>query len=107
LFLSKNNCTPCTGDWADPRAVLDVLEKRKKSLSTTRIRTPDRPAGSLITIQTELLRFLTYFILLIYVWVVVKEIKQYQKKWLQHVLRMDRNRIQNKNYNIDQKDEGT
>jgi hypothetical protein len=24
---------------------------------------------------------------------IVKEIKQYQKKWLQHVLRMDRNRI--------------
>jgi hypothetical protein len=38
---------------------------------------------------------------------IVKEIKQYQKKWLQHVQRMDTNRISNKHYNIDQKDEGT
>jgi len=36
----------------------------------------------------------------------VKEIKQYQKKWLQHVQRMDLNK-QNKHYNINQKDEGT
>jgi hypothetical protein len=34
---------------------------------------------------------------------IVKEIKQYQQKWLQHVQRMD----QNKHYNIDQKDEET
>jgi len=38
---------------------------------------------------------------------IVKEIKQYQKKWLQHVQRMDTNRIPNKHYDIDQKDEGT
>ena len=38
---------------------------------------------------------------------IVKEIKQYQKKWLQHVLRMDTNRIPNKHYDTDQKDEGT
>ena len=38
----------------------------------------------------------------------VKEIKQYQKKWLQHVQRMDRQTdYQNKHYNINQKDEGT
>ena len=36
----------------------------------------------------------------------VKEIKQYQKKWLQHVQRMDTD-YQNKHYNINQKDEGT
>ena len=38
---------------------------------------------------------------------IVKEIKQYQEKWLQHVQRMDTNRIPNKRYNINQKDEGT
>ena len=39
---------------------------------------------------------------------IVKGIKQYQEKWLQHVQRTDRNRIQKKpHYNIDQKDEGT
>ena len=36
----------------------------------------------------------------------VKEIKQYQKKWLQHVQKMDTD-YQNKHYNINQKDEGT
>jgi hypothetical protein len=36
----------------------------------------------------------------------VKEIKQYQKKWLQHVMRMD-TEYQNKHYNIYRKDEGT
>ena len=38
---------------------------------------------------------------------IVKGIKQYQEKWLQHVQRMDTNRIPNKHYNINQKDEGT
>ena len=39
---------------------------------------------------------------------IVKEIKQYQKKWLQHVQKMDRQTdYQNKHYNINQKDEGT
>ena len=37
---------------------------------------------------------------------IVKEVKQYQKKWLQHVQRMD-TEYQNKYYNINQKDEGT
>ena len=37
---------------------------------------------------------------------VVKEIKQYQKKWLQHVQRMDTD-YQNKHYNENQKDERT
>ena len=37
----------------------------------------------------------------------VKEIKQYQKKWLQYVQRMDTNRLPNKHSNINQKDEGT
>jgi hypothetical protein len=36
---------------------------------------------------------------------IVQEIKQYQKKWLQHVQRMDTKRIQNKHYNINQGDE--
>jgi hypothetical protein len=37
----------------------------------------------------------------------VKEIKQYQRKWLQHIQRMDRNRTPNKHNNIDQQDEET
>ena len=37
---------------------------------------------------------------------ITKEIKQYQKKWLQHVQRMDTD-YQNKHYNMNQKDEGT
>ena len=37
----------------------------------------------------------------------VEEIKQYQKKWLQHVQRMDTNRLPNKHYNVNQQDEGT
>jgi len=37
---------------------------------------------------------------------IVKEIKQYQKEWLQHVQRMDTD-YQNKFYNINEKDEGT
>ena len=37
---------------------------------------------------------------------IVKEIKQFQKKWIQHVQRMDTN-YQNKHYNTNQKDEGT
>jgi len=36
----------------------------------------------------------------------VKEIKQYQEKWLQHVQRMDTD-YQNKHYDINQKDKGT
>ena len=39
---------------------------------------------------------------------IVKEIKQFQEKWLQHVQRMDTNRIpKQKHYNINQKDEDT
>jgi len=38
---------------------------------------------------------------------IVKEIKQFQKKWLQHVQRMDGNRIPKQALDIDQKDEGT
>ena len=37
---------------------------------------------------------------------IVKEIKQYQEKWLQHVQRMDTD-YQNKHYNINQKEEET
>ena len=37
---------------------------------------------------------------------IVKEIKQYQEKWLQHVQRMDTD-YQNKHCNINQKDEET
>ena len=37
----------------------------------------------------------------------VKEIKQDQKKWLQHVQRMDSNRLPKQALNINQKDEGT
>ena len=36
----------------------------------------------------------------------VKEIKQYQEKWLQHVQRIDTNRLP-KHYNINQTDEET
>jgi hypothetical protein len=38
---------------------------------------------------------------------IVKEIKHYQRKWLQHVQRKDTNRIPNKHYNIDKNDGGT
>ena len=38
---------------------------------------------------------------------IVKEIKQYQKKWLQHVQRMGTNRLPKQDCAIDQKDEGT
>ena len=38
---------------------------------------------------------------------IVKEIKQYQEKWLQHIQRMDTNRLPKQHYNINQKDEGT
>jgi len=38
---------------------------------------------------------------------IVKEIKQCQKKWLQHVQRMDTTDYQQKHYNINQTDEGT
>jgi len=38
---------------------------------------------------------------------IVKEIKQYQKKWLQHVQRMDRNRIPKQALQYRLKDEGT
>ena len=34
---------------------------------------------------------------------IVKEMKQYQEKWLQHVQRMDTNRIPNKCYNMNQR----
>ena len=34
-----------------------------------------------------------YLCLFSYITLLVKEIKQYQKKWLQHVQRMDRNRL--------------
>ena len=37
----------------------------------------------------------------------VKEIKQYQEKWLQHVQRMDRNRIPKQALQCQPKDEGT
>ena len=37
---------------------------------------------------------------------IVKEIKQHQEKWLQHVQRMDTD-YQNKHYNINQKEEET
>ena len=42
---------------------------KTKSLATTGIRIPEPPAGSLVTIQTGLLRLLTGFSLLIYIWV--------------------------------------
>ena len=37
---------------------------------------------------------------------IVKEIKHYQKKWLQHVQKTQTD-YQNKHYNVNQKDEGT
>jgi len=38
---------------------------------------------------------------------IVKEIKQYHKKWLQHYRGWTQTDYQNKHYNINQKDEGT
>ena len=38
---------------------------------------------------------------------IVKEIKQFQKKWLQHVQRMDRNRIPKQTLQYRPKDEAT
>jgi len=38
---------------------------------------------------------------------IVKEIKQYQKKWLQHVQRMDTNRLPKQALQWKPKDEGT
>jgi len=38
---------------------------------------------------------------------IVKEIKQYQEKWLQHVQRMDTNRIPKQALQYQLKDEGT
>ena len=38
---------------------------------------------------------------------ILKEIKKYQEKWLQDVQRMDIIDYQNKQYNINQRDEGT
>ena len=38
---------------------------------------------------------------------IVEEIKQYQEKWLQHVQRMDTNRLPKKHYNINQEEEET
>jgi len=38
---------------------------------------------------------------------IVKEIKQYQKRWLQHVQRWTQTDYQNKHYNINRKDEVT
>ena len=39
--------------WVGPRTSLDVfLQNRKKSLASVGIRTPDRPARSLVTIPT-------------------------------------------------------
>ena len=38
---------------------------------------------------------------------IVKEIKQYQEKWLQHYRGWTQIEYQNKHYNINQKDEGT
>jgi len=38
---------------------------------------------------------------------IVKEIKQYQEKWLQHLQRMDTNRIPKQALHYQPKDEGT
>jgi hypothetical protein len=38
---------------------------------------------------------------------IVKEIKQYQKKWLKHVQRMDTNKIAKQALKYNQNDEGT
>jgi hypothetical protein len=37
----------------------------------------------------------------------VKEIKQYRKKWLQNLQRMDTNRVPKQALRVNQKDEGT
>jgi hypothetical protein len=38
---------------------------------------------------------------------IVKEIKEYQEKWLQHIQRMDTNRIPKQALQFNQKDEDT
>jgi len=47
------------------------------------------------------------FIFLYVQWNIVKEIKQYQEKWLQHVQRMDANRMPKQALQCKPKDEGT
>jgi len=54
---SKRNADTHRIGWVGPSAGLDVLEK-KKSLAYAGLRTPDRPARSLVTMSTELSRLL-------------------------------------------------
>jgi len=65
-----------------------------------------------VTTQLQLINIIIIIIIIIIKWKllcenIVKEIKQYQKKCLQHAQRMDTIEYQNKHYNIEQKDEGT
>jgi hypothetical protein len=53
LPLGKNSDTHCTGNWVGPRACLDDLEERH-IFAPDKIRTPERPARSLVTILTVL-----------------------------------------------------
>ena len=56
LPLRKDPWYPIKGDWVGLRADLIFLEKRK-FLASAGIRTPDRPARSLVTVPTETFRF--------------------------------------------------
>ena len=50
LYPCERPCVHCTGGWVGPRAVWTDVENR----SHTGIRSPDRPARSLVAIPTEL-----------------------------------------------------
>ena len=49
----KTPGTHWIGGWVGTRAGLDVLERKKKPVSAAGIRTPERPARSLVTIEVE------------------------------------------------------
>jgi hypothetical protein len=50
---------PFIGGWDSPGVGLNVVEKRK-SLTPTGVRTPDRPPLSIVALPTALLRFMQY-----------------------------------------------
>ena len=66
----KNPGTHRVGGWVGPTAGLDVLEE--KSFASDGIRTPDRPARSLVTIPTLLPK----------IWTVYHEMRRVQYKTL-------------------------
>jgi hypothetical protein len=59
LPWEKNPSSHRTGGWAGSSFVLEILEK-KKFFFSTQIRTMGNPARSLVTVPTELSRFLQH-----------------------------------------------